>query len=238
MNDFIYSRVIAPLVKALYTEVMVIGMFFVGFGYLRSAISDALVVRRGHFWRRILLFTLVILFSIYIILSYNVDNTNHGQVNRDATSILPPKAFFMLMAPLELVMVGLSGAMFLILGFEVFPQKGNSKDDFHLQVSQKSKLTLTFLFGISALWHFCCIIWWFFWLDHDSFSLLSVNMQAFITVVHLLSLLVWRRLASSKRYSSQQGIYDWIGVVWYFLIIFTVYILRMCWYAESIMLVK
>ena len=81
MNDYIFTEVITPLVKGLYTEVMVIGMFLVGFGYVRSAMSDPLVVRRGHFCRRIVLLTSVMLFSTYIILSYNVDNTNHVQIN-------------------------------------------------------------------------------------------------------------------------------------------------------------
>lgn len=234
MNNYIYTKILAPVIQNLYSEMMVIGIFLVSFSYLRSVFLDVRVLRYGYFWRRVFLLLSVMLFSIYIGLSYNVD-IEANEIDNSAESMMSPKAFFLLIAPLELVMVGIEGAMFLILGYDILDHTTKSAKIEKLRLSNKEReKTLAFLFGATGLWHILCIIWWLFWLGNNRFSAFSVCTHATIATVHLISLFIWGYISSSKLYVRRRELCDWIGVVWYFGIILAVYLIRMGWYADTV----
>jgi hypothetical protein len=149
-------------------------------------------------------------------------------------SELQPTLFFLLIAPLDLIQVGISGAMFIILSRHILSPHVGSGAEMSSEISSSTQQTLIFLFGAAGLWHLGSIVWWLFWLGNDIFSLSSICIHAIFGTVHISSLFVWRHFASQDIYSSRKRLFDWIGVGWFFSIISVVYVVRMSWYAKSL----
>lgn len=233
MNEYIYTKILAPVIQNLYSEVLIIGLFIVGFSYLQGIFFDKKSARNSYFWRRVLLLSSVMLFTIYVVLSYNVDIAV-GKIDYNIKSWMTPQIFFLLIAWVELAMVSLTGAMFLILSYGFLTHTAKSEKVDEDQTNKKSEKTLAFLFGATGLWHILCIVWWLFWIGDQRFSLYSIYIHGIIASVHIISLLIWNYITSSKFYLPHYNLYNWIGDIWYFIIILTVYIIRMGWYADSV----
>jgi hypothetical protein len=226
MSNLIYAKIIAPSIKSLSVEVMVIGVFVVGLSYIRCVMIDKKILKKGYLWRQILLLLSVVLFCMYCIISYNCETLRH--IPREKNDILLPiKLFFYIMPILDLSIIGLIGVMFGCLAIEPSLM---DKDDY-----ESSKEELSSLLALSSVNHFVCILWWLVWIGSDTFELRNINFHSFMTLIYLALFLTWRSLVRHSSYARYKEVYEWCGAAGYALIAVIVYLIRMSYYFDSIL---
>jgi len=226
INEHLFDEIISPVIKELYSEVVIIGMFFVGFSYIRYAVINKQTIRTHRFGKWAILLTSVMLFTIYTVLSYNIDvAANVKQSNLDGyTSYIPPRLFLILMTLLEFILITISGSLFLILGMDAFGKRDAT-------TSHNFKDELSLLFIATALWHLGVCLWYVLWYGSSKFTIPDLGFHLCLLLVHLISFSVWRYISTRDKYEIKFKKLDWIGVGWYTGIMIIVFIVRMSDYS-------
>lgn len=225
MSHWYYAKFIAPLIQSLSIEVMVIGVFVVGLSYVRCVMIDPKIVKKGYLWRQIILLLSVILFCLYCAISYNCEATRHAVETKEI--LIPVKLFFCIIPIIDLSIIGIIGAMFAILAIE---QSLTDREDY-----ESSKEELAALLLLSSIEHFVCILWWLIWIGSETFNMRSINFNCYMIAIYLSMFLTWRMLVRHSTYARYKEVYEWGGVIWYVLMVVSVYIIRMSWYFDSVL---
>jgi hypothetical protein len=225
MSNWYYTKLIAPIIQSLCAEVMVLGLFVVGFSYIRIAIVNRHIFRQGYFWRQVLLLASVTLFCVYTIISYNVEPALHvSPLKRD--TVVPLKLFFLIMPMIDVMLIGISGAMFVCMSLDSFmPEEEND---------YSSSTELSVLLLLSFAWHLVCILWWLMWIGSSVFDTYNIWYHFFVVVTQCASLTGWRMIVHSVIYIEHKETCEWCGVAWYALVSVIIYCTRMIYYVDDV----
>jgi hypothetical protein len=227
MEDYVYSQFVAPIIKTLYCEVMIIGLFGVTIWYVRCAHSLSTTIGDPNFWKRVILLAAVMLFTIYIVVSYQIDSApavRPGQF-ANSESLISVQIAILVITPLELLMVALGAGLFLVLAMDAFAKSSTDvKPTFQLKDEPGH------LFLITGTWHSCCAIWWLINIYRDG-SGFGYSFHVTFALLHYLSLMLWKRWSANTERA--QNVREWVAICIYSALIIGVYISRLGWYVRN-----
>lgn len=200
---------------------MAIGLFLVGIGYLRKGFSNREEWSTEDFGKRLLLLSGVLMFSLYVVSSYQVGlSLTDGEIAAGTIVPLTVKLKVLLFGPLELLLAVIEGTMFLVLGVD--DSSSLSAADELPPVAKKVER----LFKITCLWHTVVIVWWLLWLGTDYFSGLSVLQHTVFGCFHGVAAGLWTRRVPER----SRARHEWVAVGAYTTIVTLLYFARMSFY--------
>uniref|UniRef100_UPI004056BD1B hypothetical protein n=1 Tax=Candidatus Electrothrix sp. TaxID=2170559 RepID=UPI004056BD1B len=227
MSNFnFYTKLIAPVMQSLCIEVMVLGMFVIGFSYIHAALVKRRIFRQAFLWRQILLLISVMLVCMYCIISYNCESVLHVSENTEGI-VIPIKSFFIIMPIIDIILVGIIGGMF---GCLVLDNALVERDTY-----QSTKEELSILLLLSSWYHTICLLWWLMWIGSEAFDVYNVWLHFYIVVIYYISYKAWQRIIHSNIYIENKEKYEWYGAAWYGLMATFVYCIRMSYYFDSVL---
>lgn len=176
----IYTTYTGDLIAELYSEVLVLGILFVGVNYFKGMLGATQKHRpKGDFIRRIVLFFSVTMIVSYYAVSYIIETkggpeepaveqcTKNESQRADEKKpnekfsgghgFLPVENSILILVLVDLFLIGVSGMLFVVLSLD-FMQKDKSENKVH---TLKDELFAIFL--LSAIWHYGAVVWWFNW---------------------------------------------------------------------------
>lgn len=248
-----YIEIIFPLIRAIYQEAMIIGIFVVAFGLLRDALKNSGTIKQSLFWQRGLLLFVVMCWTTNILISYNlyarsVDGPELITTARDAEVL---SLLMRAMIPVELSVGVILALMYGSLAY---------RDYVSTSGPASLRLELTALFSLTALNHTAYVFWFLIVygitgrISGDDLAALSnfsldiffdktpssqpilYNVAFHIVAACLYSvlLLFWRAISKLNFYKTHYAPWDWIGVIFYSAVILTWFNTRMDQYLSTL----
>lgn len=171
-SNEIYLMYIGPIIADMYTEVLIIGVLFVGLNYVRAIFSfDEINIGSAGIVKRLILFFSVLLLVLYYAISYHIDVSEvPNVVTQKGHGFIPAMHSILILAPLDLLFIGISGMLFIVLSLEFLREGAKSQEH-----SGLPKQICTILLLVAA-WHFCAVLWWLNWFGREETNFLE-NLQ-------------------------------------------------------------
>lgn len=229
----LYSFLAIPSVRQLYVQVMVIGMFMVGLGYVKGAILNRKIFKNRGFYKRLVLSIDVFLFTTYAIISYEIDTPSPEfpklmkLISNETISSITNT--ILIIIPIDFIMVWLTGLLFLTLSRELV---GLGITDKPISLDVRHELSV--IFFVTGTWHFVCCIWWFLWYGDDSmFNWYSVLYHSSFGAAQFSFGFFWLLMIRKEYYDLNINFSEWMATICYTILIIAVYVTRLSWYIQN-----
>ncbi len=229
--DYLYAKLVNGLISTLLNELLVLGLFFVFYGYITQIIKKPKLIRSAEFIKRLILLGDVSIFVFYIALTYFMPyaNVSFADIVEQARSfpemhLIRAKLTLLVMSPIDLLSIVVLAGMYASLGMDNF--EGDATDSIE---TEKLDKRLNNLFMLTGIWHFVTVIWWiaFGILTDYGLKAEDIAYHAVFGILHLVGFYFWRRL-------SEKGYSNWYGIGYYSLLIVTVYSSRIWIYIDRL----
>lgn len=227
--EYLYTKLVNGLVSTLLNELLVLGIFFVLYGYISQIVRNPDLLFRAALFKRMVLLGLISLFVFYVALTYFMPYTDISV--RDVVSKLSEYSqseqrqaviLLLMMSPIDLLSIVLLAAMYATLGIE-------SSSEIEKIESESLDKQLINLFLITSSWHFVTVVWWvvFYFLALKPYEIGDIGYHSLFGVLQLLGYLGWRWL-------HKMGWNNWLGIGYFALLVLTVYVTRIWMYVYKL----
>jgi hypothetical protein len=120
--EYLYAKLMGPIMNTLLIEMLVLGVFFVLYSYVRVVIREPKILTSRNFIVRLVLLGIIVFFNIFIAVSYFLDYSNvsleeliiHARKLSDS-DYTRAKLIFFLMAPLDMLTIVLHVSMYALI---------------------------------------------------------------------------------------------------------------------------
>ena len=251
--EYQYMDLVFPMVRQLIEEALIIGIVVVAFGMLRRVALDFSHLGEAHFWQRLVILFIIMVWTASVILNYELYKLELG-VSKQALSKEEAHAFAnmtLAMIPLELASALLISVMFGTLAF-----KDYCSDD---ASARNLRIELTVLPLIGMINHTIYALWFttvYYFTNRlsltgnaiDIFKLVDITAtpspvhlpvdwniaaQLMLVAAYAVLLMFWRLITRFSFYSNHPVMIDWLGTFLYASIIMSLYLGRLGHYIAS-----
>jgi len=176
-TEVLYHTLTGRIIGSLYEQLLFVGIFAVSLGIVRRSILDEGWFRSFDLLRHLMLLGSVALFTLYMGLSYEIENYKGlqfaitGDKASHVTTLLLqlPEAAqrtaiaqLIMMLPVDLIGVILNSSLFAILAFFSLDQRNWTGRNL------STTRIVMFLLAVMALWHLMSITWWLLYAFFES----------------------------------------------------------------------
>ena len=221
--EYLYAKLMGPIMNTLLIEMLVLGVFFVLYSYVRAVIKQPGILTSRNFIVRLVLLGIIVFFNIFIAVSYFLDYSNvsleeliiYARKLSDS-DYARAKLIFFLMAPLDMLTIVLHVSMYAVISIS---------GEFNVEGSEFAKndirLTMRNLFLIVALFHFVSILWW------TTMGILTIN--GFLTEdigFHFIYLTIYTAGYFTAKKLKQSKLADSFLIAYFSMAMLSVYVFR------------
>ena len=231
--DYIYAKLMSPIQNTLLTEMLVLGLFFVLYSYVRVILKDPSIIKRRNFIIRLVLLGNIVLLNVYMITSYFLDYStislqeliDHAQ-SLISSEYLRAKLMFFTMVPLDMMTLGVHVSMYAAISMtdDVKKIDADFKED-------DIKKTMKNLFFIGILFHAVSFFWW---LVFGIFTRTGLHPED--TLYHLIYATVYFTGFWYCKKQHLKYIGDWSLVVCFSIIMLSVYVFRTMTFIDRLLI--
>lgn len=231
--DYIYAKLMSPIQNTLLTEMLVLGLFFVLFSYVRAILREPKIIKSRNFRIRLILLVDIVLLNVYMITSYFLDYSNVSlqELIENAQALLSneylrAKLMFFAMVPLDIGTLAIHVSMYATISMTDDFKTSNTefiKDDI--------RKTMKNLFFIGILFHAISVFWWLFFgiFTRTGFHQQDIGFHLFYSMVYLLGYLICK----IKHY---KFVKDWGLLAYYSIAMLSVYVFRTITFMDRLLL--
>jgi hypothetical protein len=221
--EYLYAKLMGPIMNTLLIEMLVLGVFFVLYSYVRIVIRQPKILTSRNFIVRLVLLVIIVFFNIFIAVSYFLDYSNvsleelivHARRLSDA-DYARAKLIFFLMAPIDVITIVLHVSMYAVISIS----EPIELEDFEF-VKNDIRLTMRNLFLIVALFHLVSILWW------TTMGILTANELVMEDITyHFSYLVIYTAGYIVAKKSAQSRSIDLLLVFYFSLAMLSVYVFR------------
>ena len=231
--DYIYAKLMSPIQNALLTEMLVLGLFFVLYSYVRVILENPGVFKSKNFIYRLILLDNVVLLNVYMITSYFLDYSavslqefiQHAQL-LSQPEYRRAKFMFFVMVPLDIITVGFHVSMYATVAL---PK--NFKKSINSELKEDIRNILKNLFAIGIGFHTVSIVWW---VTFGIFTNTGLQMDnSGYHLIYTLIFLIGYNLAKNPGFYKLK---DFVLVIYHTLIIISIYVFRTMTFIDRLLI--
>ena len=236
--ELLYHTLSARVVSGLVDEALAIGLFASAFVFVRRATLDPGWERSLDFFRQLLLLFSIVLFFVYVDISYEVEL--YKGLSSPAASVLPStptsppadpapaKLLLMLMLPIDVVGIALMAGLFGVVISNSVGERNRSGPN----VSTIREVA--FLLTLTAAWHISMLCWWVVYrcFSAGPFDLAHlVNVDTYVHAGYAAAELVGARLLMQslawRSAMQRSGLVATVAVAGYSIALLSLYAVRL-----------